>query len=165
MKKTMNQIVNHKTILPLGVILALVFFSSMAKAETIRMTRTNSTPVISDTPRVLQSGWFFTSKPNSRVVVTYNAECTVSGPNGNHFNWLNIDIRIDGQLVRPTESDNALCTSNGTPGLDGWVSAVSMGVVRVPKAGFHFLQVRANDQQAGRSFRIDDQVLLVESQP
>ena len=105
---------------------------------------------------------FFTLRDNERVVISFNAECSVKGPNS--FKWLNIDILVDGVMAPPSSNDNAFCTSRGDNLLVGWVSAVTIVVFVVPDPGLHLVQVRGNlvGFGAGDQWRIDDIAVIVQ---
>lgn len=103
---------------------------------------------------------FATTVPNQLVRVIYNAECAIDGPT---TNWLNDDILIDGVVLPPSNSDNALCSGNGTAGLDGWTSVVTQVYARVPNAGVHTINVIVQPSVA-TGWRIDDQSLVIDTQ-
>lgn len=59
-----------------------------------------------------------------RYVLTYSAECAVDAPAGDTSSWVDIDIEVNGTVVRPTlGTQDAFCSANGTLGFDGWVRA------------------------------------------
>lgn len=111
---------------------------------------------------------FSTTQPNTRVVITFNAECAVDG---DAFKWVDIDIIVDpagstGEtVVSPSNSDNAFCSGNGTTSSnfapDGWVSAVTQATMVLPQAGTHTVKVRVNGGSAGVT-RLDDMSLVVQ---
>jgi hypothetical protein len=95
---------------------------------------------------------FATPVPHTRVVIVFNAECSVGGAAGN---WLDVNIIVDPAgaplplVVPPSNGDNALCAGNGTASNnDGWVSAVTQAVMVVPTAGIHTIRVAS--QRHGR---------------
>lgn len=106
---------------------------------------------------------FVTTQDNQRVVVSFNAECTVKGTTFSR--WLNIDVLVDGVLTSPSSNDNAFCTSHGNNILDGWVQAISQNVIVVPEAGVHFVSVQGNlvgcNDAEDDQWRIDDSTTLV----
>jgi len=111
----------------------------------------------------LMSSSFVTTTTNRRVDLKYSAECSIAGPT---TSWLNIDIIVDPAgspapfICAPTSSDNALCSGNGTASPnDGWISAVTDCLSRIPTTGVHIVTVRANPVPAGTPWRIDDQSL------
>jgi hypothetical protein len=98
---------------------------------------------------------FKTSAPNTRVVVFFNAECAMAG---SLFNWVDINILIDGVVIFPTTDDNALCAGNGTTNGDpigSWVGASVSGNRIIPGAGTHTVRVVATSA-GGTLFRLDD---------
>jgi hypothetical protein len=111
---------------------------------------------------------FSTTQPNTRVVITFNAECAVEGE---AWKWVDLDIIVDpagstGEtVVPPSNSDNAFCSGNGTTssnfGLDGWVSATTQATMVLPEAGTHTVKVRVNGGSAGVT-RLDDLSLVIQ---
>ncbi len=110
---------------------------------------------------------FFTTANNTRVVITYNAECSVRGPVAAsidaNFAWLDLDILVDGVAAAPSSDDNAFCTDHGNHLLANWVSAATTVVYTVPLAGFHRVQVRGTlrNFDAGDQWRLDDSATIV----
>jgi hypothetical protein len=106
---------------------------------------------------------FTTTVPNQLIRVVYNAECSIGGAT---TNWLDDNITIDGVVAPPSNSDNALCSGNGTASQnDGWVSAVTQVYLRVPNAGAHVINVIVQPMPgAGAPWRIDDQSLVIDTQ-
>lgn len=114
----------------------------------------------------LQTVRFVTLRDNQRVVVAFTGECTVKSPDT--ISWLNIDLVIDGVEIPPTQTtDNALCTSQGTNTLDGWVGATTTGVFVVPEPGIHTLIVRASlincNDATDDQWRVDDMATVIHS--
>ena len=110
----------------------------------------------------------FSTPGAARVVIRFNAECSIAGA---ATNWLNLDIWVDPAgagapfLAPPSGSDNALCSGNGIAAQnDGWVSAVTQAITSVP-AGVHTVRVSVNPVPAGIPWRIDDLSLTIETQP
>ncbi|SEM05687.1 hypothetical protein SAMN04489760_103105 [Syntrophus gentianae] len=104
---------------------------------------------------------FTTTTANQRVVVLFNAECSVKS--SDHYTYVDTDIMIDGVIAPPSTSDNALCTSDGSNLPANWVSA-STNVVRVvPAAGVHTLKVRVSLKNftSGEQYWIDDISVIV----
>ena len=101
-----------------------------------------------------------TTVDNQRLVITYNAECTVTA-NGT-ATWVALSIFVDGVLAAPSSTDKAHCTSNNNGA--NWVSAVATGVLVAPEPGFHSVQVQARilNGVAGNTARIDDTTLIIE---
>jgi hypothetical protein len=99
----------------------------------------------------------------TQVVITLNAECAIGGAT---TTWLDVNIIISSAQGRgpasPSNSDNALCSGNGTFTVnDGWVSAVTQVVVSVP-GGVHRVSVNVTPFPAGTPWRIDDLSLVIE---
>jgi hypothetical protein len=99
---------------------------------------------------------FSTGAANQKVIVTFNAECSVAGTD--NMTWLDIDIMVDGVIIPPSNNDNAFCTDHGTGSLSNWVSATVVGVYTVPSAGQHIVEVRGGLHvfDSGDAWRIDD---------
>jgi hypothetical protein len=59
---------------------------------------------------------------SGKKVLTYSAECSVSGAAGNTSTYLDLDIIVNGVTVAPTAGyADAFCTSNGdTSVTNGW---------------------------------------------
>jgi hypothetical protein len=163
----------------LAMVFAVGLLAGQASAETIRLGPTNvnpqgggAAPIFLDLSSAagLQTTFAFsTSAVNSRVIITFNAECSITAP---PTNWLNIDIFVDPAgaplpfIVPPTNSDNALCSGNHTlTQNDGWVSAVAQATTFIGPAGIHTVRVRANGVGVVPNWRIDDITLIVETQP
>jgi hypothetical protein len=83
---------------------------------------------------------FVTIQDNQRVVIAYNAECTVNSPGQETF--MAIRIFVDGVQAPPSSSDKAFCTSDDGGG--HWVSAVTMAVMNIAEPGIHAVRVRAD---------------------
>lgn len=113
---------------------------------------------------------FTTSAPNTRVILTFNAECAVEG---SPTQWLDIDIVVDpagatGETsAPPSNSDNAFCSGNETASDflfgsgDGWVSATTQATINLPVAGTHKVKVRVNGANTGGIARLDDMSLVI----
>lgn len=99
-------------------------------------------------------------KRKGPVVIMYTAECTVAGDD--IFTWLNIDIRVDGTAISPTNDDNAFCTSRGDGVRGSWVSAATQ-VKKTLSAGNHTVEIVGllENFVSGDSWRIDDQSLII----
>ncbi len=98
----------------------------------------------------------------TRLLIFFNAECTVGAPNNN--TWLNISILVDGAGISPSNNDNAFCTSRGDSSIsNGWVSASTNGATTVTP-GPHSIQVNgqlSSNASATDQWRIDDLSLIV----
>lgn len=169
---------NIELIKVLGGFCALALSSSNAWAD-ILVAQTRNSPAIygGATYNVDFNGaaaggqvfTFSTAAPNTRVVLTFNAECAVDNDS---FHWLDVDIMVDPAgpgaetAAAPSNSDNALCSGNDTPSDflfadgDGWVSAVTQATIVLPTAGAHTVRVRVNGAHSGVA-RLDDMSLVV----
>jgi hypothetical protein len=83
---------------------------------------------------------FVTTTRNQRIVISFNAECSVRANNFSTF--VNLDILVDGVAASPSSDDNAFCSAHGSFLAGGWVSAVSTSVFVVPSPGLHFVRIR-----------------------
>ncbi len=94
---------------------------------------------------------FSTTKPNQKIVLTYNAECFTSG------SWLAISIFVDGKEANPQSgSDFAFCSAPGN-----WHGTVRQSIITVPKKGAHAATVVAT-LVGGGSFSLDDTSFVIE---
>ena len=80
---------------------------------------------------------FVTIRDNQRVVITYNAECSVKSLSQSAY----MDLRIfvdDNQGAAPASVPNAFCTSDGNATVLGeWVRVAFQAVYVVPEPGLH----------------------------
>lgn len=93
----------------------------------------------------------------AKLALFYTAECAMAA--ADDFTWLDLDLRVDGVAIAPTNDDDAFCTSEATGGLDRYVSARSAGVTTVG-AGVHQISVRGQDVGTS-SWWIGDSSLVV----
>jgi len=107
----------------------------------------------------------FTVPSATPVIITFSAECSVSGTG--FTTYANIDIQVDKAprdgvfvSVPPTNSDDALCTANNTAAADGWLTASRTVVDTVPK-GTSSVRVVARTIGGTGTSRLDDLALLV----
>src|SRR4051812_26925613 len=108
----------------------------------------------------------FFAGASSLVIISFDAECAVSG--ATTANWANIDIQVDpaplgggfSSIVPTAGVDDAFCTSNGTAANDGWVNPSRSVVTRVP-AGVSAVRVLLNAVNGAGPARIDDLSLIV----
>jgi hypothetical protein len=93
----------------------------------------------------------FANLVGQRFLVTFSAECAVNAPAGNNTAWLDVDIvvrnaagAIVATLAPTVGAGDAFCSSNGTPGFDGWAtqSITAVGGAGLP-AGVYSVAVRA----------------------
>ena len=91
-------------------------------------------------------------------LINYSAECARSGGNND---WLSIQIFVDGVALAPTSGvDDAFCSGDNTPAVDGWVTAHYSVPTRALAFGFHSVRVQASLIGAGVG-RLDDASLSV----
>jgi hypothetical protein len=106
---------------------------------------------------------FKTTTANQKVIIQFNAECSVSGVDDD--TWLDIDILVDGVAAPPSDGDNAFCTSLAGHAGSRWVSAVTNGVAVVRSPGTHTLQVRGafgfGHWSSGDFWWVDDYSIIV----
>lgn len=114
--------------------------------------------------------YFQTTEANTKVVISFNAECAVMTAGSQK--WVGIDIIVDPAgntgptVASPSNSDNALCSGNSTANSingygDGWISAMTQAIIVLPQAGQHSVKVRVKGQYSGIA-RLDDMSLLVQ---
>lgn len=110
----------------------------------------------------------FTNSGN--LTVQYTAECAVSAAAGNTTTWLNIDLELRNTVtgavtvLSPTAGiGDALCTSNGTAGADGWSMNTIVGIHTSLPAGTYVARVRASVENgvAGNSGWLGDSTLTI----
>lgn len=83
---------------------------------------------------------FNTSVNKQKVAIAYNAECSFNSTTKQ--GWIGVDVVVDGVTINPSNSDDAMCTSDGS-GLDIWTRAVMNVIYVVPTAGAHTIEVKA----------------------
>jgi hypothetical protein len=60
---------------------------------------------------------FVTTTDNQRIVISFNAECSVGVTNANNFStFVNLDILVDGVAASPSSDDNAFCSAHNSQG-------------------------------------------------
>ena len=99
--------------------------------------------------------------PNQKVVVLFNAECSVKS--ADIATYVDAVVLIDGIPALPSGSNNAFCTSTARNVMTRGVRA-STNVIRiVPNPGVHNVRVMAilRNFTGGEQFRIDDISLIV----
>ena len=142
-----------------GILGALALMAGAAGAEVIgTRVRTNAISIPFDVtcPGVgcpflpLSNGastsmTIVTTVDNQRIVIVYNAECSVSATGT--ATWVALSIFVDGVLAAPSSTDKAHCTSNN--GSASWVSAVATAVIVVPDPGSIHSGARTNSQWRG----------------
>jgi hypothetical protein len=167
-----------KRLLGITALLVLTMTASQVWAQVIA-TRTNTNAfVVGDNEACATATFiplnnagstalfFLTTQDNQRVVVSFNAECSVRAPSD--FVWLDIAILVDGVVARPSTDDDAYCTSDDDNALGSWVSALRSVVFVVEDPGFHSVQVRGTLQGCSDTaprddmWRIDDSITIVQ---
>lgn len=147
----------------LSAFLGIALMAAQASAGIICAAANTNAITNAGTVTVLSAA-FATTVANQLVDIKYNAECAIAGV---QTNWLNTDIIIDPAgtpapfVCTPSSGDNALCSGNGTATVnDGWISAVTNCIARIPTTGVHTVRVVVNPLPAGVTWRIDDQSLV-----
>lgn len=161
----MNSILHSSKTWPFWLLSAFLGVGLMAAQASagIICAATNTTAITNNGTVTVLSSAFTTTVVGQLVDIKYNAECAIAG---GPINWLNTDIIIDPAgtplpfTCSPSNGDNALCSGNGTAAVDGWISAVTNCVVRMPSTGVHTVRVVVNPMPAGVTWRIDDQSLV-----
>lgn len=163
--------VRGKGLVGIAIMVALtmiVFVPTMARADILAMGA-NPNPVVygdgASHPLPINGGApilnFTTTVPNQKVVVLFNAECTVKSADTGSY--VDAAVLIDGTPALPAGSNNAFCTSTGRNVLTRGVRA-STNVMRiVPAPGVHNVRVMAilRNFSVGEAFRIDDISVIV----
>ena len=101
----------------------------------------------------------FNMAQKGRVVITYSAECSVSG---NVVNWATLQIVLNGNIIAPTQNDTTICSDNTTAIHDGFVQ-ISKSVVAKAKAGNNVLKIKVRMAfvNAGSELRLEDSSTVV----
>jgi hypothetical protein len=148
---------------PTAAACAVAAMTSAAHADVLRFVANGDAQNFT-TPTELtinqQNGAFsakFKVKKESLVVVTFSAECLVTGNNGSYVD-IDILVRLDGEAtfnpLPPTDDDNALCAPGNNTG-SSWVSASVSGGQVMP-VGNHTVKILARPQGTLTNVRIDD---------
>ena len=146
-----------------GLVVALIAAVSSAPVfATVRLAVVRTIAVTFTTPIFMpltdagSTTLFFVG--SGRHLINYSAECARSGGN---TAWLSIQVFVDGVALAPTSGiDDAFCSGDNTPGVDGWVTAHYSVPTGVLGAGFHSVRVQASLIGAGIG-RLDDASLSV----
>ena len=146
-----------------GLVAGLIATVSTAPAfAAIRLAvvRTNavtfSTPIFMPLNDAGSTTLFFVG--SGRHLINYSAECSRSGGN---FDWLSIQIFVDGVALAPTAGiDDAFCSGDNTAFVDGWVTAHYSVPTGALGLGLHSVRVQATLIGAGTG-RLDDATLSV----
>ncbi|WP_296983305.1 MULTISPECIES: hypothetical protein [unclassified Thalassolituus] len=96
----------------------------------------------------------------SDIVVQFMAECAVYA--SDEMTYIDLDILVDGVSIPPTNSDNALCTSDGSHS-GNWTSVAALGIAAGMTSDVHTVQARVRffDYETGESARLDDIAVVV----
>ena len=139
-----------KKALSISMLCALSLIASQVGADVIATrTRTAAFTVLANTivnPPLNNANSvtmpFVTTRDNQRVVITYNAECSVKSLSQSAY--MNITIFVDNVAAAPSSVPNAFCTSDGNATLLGeWARAVTQVVFVVEEPGVHAVALRA----------------------
>ena len=104
----------------------------------------------------------FTLGAPQRLIITFSAECAVNAAAGSNGAWVDIDVRMDGVALAPTNTTfDAFCSSNGTAGFDGWTRA-SITVPVTVAAGAHSVTILARLNNGATGGWISDRALVIE---
>jgi hypothetical protein len=106
---------------------------------------------------------FTTTSADTSVHITFSAECSIGGPG--HFDWVDIDVVLDGAVLAPTDDDDAFCSSeendaDGTNWRTDSRTVVAIGLA----AGEHVVTITAimNGGAAEEGWaRFDDKSLAI----
>ena len=163
--------VRGKCLIGTAIMVALtmiVFVPTMARADILAMGQNPNPIVYAGGALILlpiNGGApflnFTTTVPNQKVVVLFNAECSVKSADVGSY--VDAIVLIDNVPALPSGTNNAFCTSTGRNVLTRGVRA-STNVIRiVPNPGVHKVEVRAvlRNFSGGEAFRIDDISVIV----
>jgi hypothetical protein len=167
-----------KRLLGITALLVLTMAASQVWAQVIATRANTNAFVVGDneacaTPTFIPlnnvgstSLFFLTTHDNQRVVVSFNAECSVRA--ANDFVYLDIEILVDGVAAVPSNGDDAYCTSDDDNQLASWVTAQRSVVAVLADPGFHSVQVRGtligclDTAPRDDMWRIDDSTTIVQ---
>jgi hypothetical protein len=99
---------------------------------------------------------------DSNLIAMYKAECVNDAANNGTF--ANVDLRVDGIPLSPTNSADAFCTSNGTPVFDEWVMPRTSGVIALLGPSVHTIDVIGRGT-AGNTFLGDSELVVMVPEP
>jgi hypothetical protein len=112
----------------------------------------------------------FTKPANTRLVITFSAECAVSAPTGNPNAWLDVDIVLLNATTNavvytaaPTAgSFDAFCASTGTAGFGHWATHSVQALIpfNLP-AGNYKAAVKARLNNGGTGGWLGERMLSV----
>jgi hypothetical protein len=96
-----------------------------------------------------------------KKVLTYSAECAVDETQGLPFSWVELNIYVNGALVKPTGDSFAFfCYSNATTGFDGWTRA-SITVPIKGIEGTNAVRIKAKGNSSATRLWLGDSALVV----
>lgn len=103
-------------------------------------------------------GFRFRDTPEGWRIITYSAECSVSGPIGG---WVDIDIIVDGNVIPPTDSTaDAFCSALEGAGFDTWATQSITVAVQLGQ-GSHRIQIRARLNGGATGGWLSDSSLVI----
>lgn len=163
--------VRGKCLIGTAIMVALtmiVFVPTMARADILAMGQ-NPNPVVygDNVAHALPINGgapflnFTTTVPNQKVVVLFNAECSVKS--ADIATYVDAVVLIDGVPALPSGTNNAFCTSTARNVLTRGVRASTNVIKIVPNPGVHNVRVMAilRGFAGGEQFRIDDISVIV----
>ena len=147
-----------------------LFASALAVAlpadAKVRAFGSNSTPFVSSSATFVDlpikgtaTSISFNMPADDFVVITFSTECSVSGTS---IVWANLQIVLNGKIVKPTGHDTTLCSDNTTAIHDGFVQ-VSKSVAAKAITGNNVLKIRAKlaFTAPGAEYRLEDTSTVV----
>jgi len=152
----------NMTKLGLAVLLGLAAGQASAAFSLFAQGPTNFTFTTDDTALPLSVGGattrtFKTTVANERVVIAYNAECGYATTTAG--DWTGVDIVVDGVVIPPSNSDDAMCTSDGTNSYK-WIRPIMNVFYTVPTAGTHTIQVKGRISGTGTAWYGDSTLII-----
>ncbi len=101
----------------------------------------------------------FTTTKKGIVVITYNAECSATGP---AETWVGLEIRVNGKIINPKADMEDFAFCSATNATDSIYTAVTrQGFVKLGP-GEHTVQVVVSKQGVNDAY-IDDGSIVVEN--
>ncbi|MBQ0936312.1 hypothetical protein [Ideonella paludis] len=98
---------------------------------------------------------------SGRYILSFSAECTVSGSLGSIDNWMDVDIIVNTFVVPPTSGNfDKFCSTDGSGGATG-TNRVSIIIPISLEKGRNSLQIQARINYGESSVRLSNMVVLV----